>query len=145
MKYWLSPYLLAIIITWLFAHIIKYVIAIIRGKQLSFSKQVFVSGGMPSAHVSTAVALTIVILLSKGGFNSGLFALSVLFTLIVAHDSLRVRRSSGEQGAALIQVMKETKSSAKIPIVAKGHTPQEVIVGVLFGALMGIIVFLATR
>jgi acid phosphatase family membrane protein YuiD len=144
MKYWLSPYLLAIVVTWLLAHIIKYVIAIAKRKQLSFGKQVFVSGGMPSAHVSTAVALTVVILSIKG-YNSGLLALSVLFTLIVAHDSVRVRRSSGEQGAALIQVIKETKSSAKIPIVAKGHTPQEVIVGALFGAVMGIIVFLATR
>jgi acid phosphatase family membrane protein YuiD len=141
---WLSPYLLAIVATWLLAHIIKYAIAIIGRKQLGFSKQVFISGGMPSAHVSTSVALTVVILLVDG-FNSGLLALSVLFTLIVAHDAVRVRRSSGEQGVALIQVIKETKSSAKLPIVAKGHTPLEVIVGALFGAIMGIIVFLATR
>lgn len=140
----LSPYLIAIIAAWLFAHIIKYVIAVTLGKQLAFKNQVFVSGGMPSAHVSTAVALLTVILFVNG-LNSGLFALSFLFTLITAHDAVRVRRSSGEQGIAVVQLIKETKSTAKIPIVAKGHTPAEVVAGVIFGAIVGIVVFLATR
>lgn len=136
----LSPYIWVIVITWLGAHAVKYALALAKGKQLNFKKQVFVSGGMPSAHVATATALTAVIAFIDG-MPSGLFALSALMTLIIAHDALRVRRSSGEQGEALIRIIKETGSKAKVPLVAKGHVPSEVIAGVLFGIMCGIVVY----
>lgn len=138
-----SPYIWAIVVTWVAAHLVKYIIAILRGTQQTFTKQVFISGGMPSSHVATSVALWLVILLIDGPM-SGLFGMATLFALIVAHDAVRVRRSSGEQGTALLQLMKETKSKATIPRVARGHTLPEVIVGAIFGAVSGLVVFLAT-
>lgn len=138
------PYVLAIVSAWVLAHVIKYVIAAIKGTRLKFNNQVFISGGMPSAHVATTVALGVVILL-RDGFDSGLFALAALLTLIVAHDALRVRRATGEQGEAIAKLIHETKSMITPPRSPKGHTPPEVIVGALFGALIGIIVFIATR
>jgi acid phosphatase family membrane protein YuiD len=139
----LSPYLWAVITAWTAAHVVKYVIAIIRGNQKKFKSQIFISGGMPSSHVATTVALWVVILLINGP-ASGLFGLATLFVLVVSHDAVRVRRSSGEQGAALLQVLKETKSMAKVPYVANGHTLAEIAVGAVFGAAIGIVVFLAT-
>lgn len=139
----ISPYIWAIVITWVAAHAVKYLIAAIKGTLVNFKSQVFISGGMPSSHVATSVALWVVILL-KDGPMSGLFGMVTLFVLIVAHDAVRVRRSSGEQGTALIQVMIETKSKAIVPRTAKGHTLPEVIVGAVFGAVLGIVVFLAT-
>jgi acid phosphatase family membrane protein YuiD len=139
----ISSYIWAVVITWTAAHIVKYIIAIARGNQKKFTSQVFISGGMPSSHVATATALWVVILLIDGP-SSGLFGLATLFVLVVGHDAVRVRRSSGEQGEALLQVMKETKSKAVIPHVAKGHTLPEIIVGAIFGAAIGIVVFLAT-
>ncbi len=139
----ISPYIWAIVVTWTAAHLVKYIIALIRGTQLGFKQQVFISGGMPSSHVATSMALWTVILLIDGPL-SGLFGVATLFVLIVAHDAVRVRRSSGEQGAAVIQLIKETKSKAIIPRVAKGHTLPEVVVGALFGAVLGTVVFLAT-
>jgi acid phosphatase family membrane protein YuiD len=139
----LSPYLWAVIIAWTAAHIVKYVIAIVRGNQKKFRSQVFISGGMPSSHVATSVALWVVILLIDGP-TSGLFGLATLFVLVVGHDAVRVRRSSGEQGVALLQVLIETKSRAKVPYIASGHTLVEIAVGAVFGAAIGIVVFLAT-
>ena len=144
MQWWLSPYLLAIAVAWLLTHVVKYVIAGIRGKRLDFTHQLFISGGMPSSHAATSVAVWMVILL-KDGYQSGLFGLATVFVLVITYDAVKVRRSSGEQGDAVIQIIKETKSSAKIPRAAKGHTPLEVLVGSIFGACIGIIVFLATR
>jgi acid phosphatase family membrane protein YuiD len=141
---WLSPYLIALVAGWLLAHIVKYTIAGIRGKRLDFAHQLFISGGMPSSHATTSFAVWTVILLTKG-FDSAIFGLATVFVLIVAYDAVKVRRSSGEQGDAIVQLIHETKSSAKIPRVAKGHTPLEVLVGSLFGVCIGIIVFLATR
>ena len=139
----ISPYLWAVIIAWTSAHIVKYIIAIMRGNQKKFKSQIFISGGMPSSHVATSVALWVVILLIDGP-TSGLFGLATLFVLVVGHDAVRVRRSSGEQGAALLQLLKETKSVAKIPYVANGHTLAEIAVGAVFGTAIGIVVFLAT-
>ncbi|CAN5402041.1 divergent PAP2 family protein [soil metagenome] len=139
----LSPYIWAIIVAWTSAHIVKYIIAIARGNQKKFTRQVFISGGMPSSHVATAMALWVVILLIDGP-GSGLFGLATLFALVVGHDAVRVRRSSGEQGEALLTVMNETNSKAKIPYIAKGHTLAEIAVGAIFGAAIGIVVFLVT-
>jgi len=135
-----SVYVWAIVIAWTSAHLVKYVIALSRGAQLNFSKQVFVSGGMPSAHMSTVMALWAVILLTDG-VTSGLFGIMTLFALIVAHDAVRVRRSSGEQGVVLIELMKASKSKLGFPRVSKGHSIPEVVVGAIFGTLVGIVVF----
>ena len=136
----LSPYILAIIAAWLLSHVVKYIIATIQGKRLDFTHQLFVSGGMPSSHAATSVAVWMVILLTDGP-ASGLFGLATLVVLIVTYDAVKVRRSSGEQGAAIAQLIKESKSKAVIPRAAKGHTPLEVFVGSVFGALIGAAVY----
>jgi len=99
---------------------------------------------MPSAHTATAFALLTVIGL-KDGLQSGLFGLAALFTAVVMYDAIMVRRSSGEQGVALQQLLKEMKSLAVMPRAAKGHTPLEVLVGALVGGAVGLVVFFATN
>jgi acid phosphatase family membrane protein YuiD len=139
-----TPYLFAIVVAWLGAHIVKYVIATIQGKRLDLVHQIFVSGGMPSAHAATVIALATVIGL-RDGIWSGLFAVSALLALIVCHDAVKVRRASGEQGEAITTLIAETKSKAKIPYNAKGHTPLELTMGIVFGVLVGFVVFFASR
>lgn len=140
----LSPYIIAIVAAWLLAHIVKYAIASSRGTQLDLTHQLFISGGMPSSHAATSVAIWMVILL-KDGAASGLFGLATFVVLVVCYDAVKVRRSSGEQGEAITQLIKETKSKVRIPRAAKGHTPLEVFAGALFGAIIGAVVFLATK
>jgi acid phosphatase family membrane protein YuiD len=140
----LSPYLIAIVVGWLTAHIIKYTVAVIRGQKLDLTHQMFISGGMPSSHAATTVAVWMVVLL-KDGLNSGLFGLATLVTLIICYDAVKVRRSSGEQGEAIAQLIKESKSTIKLPRAAKGHTPLEVFIGAILGGVIGLVVFLATR
>ena len=135
-----SVYVWAIVIAWTSAHLIKYAVALAKGTQLGFKKQIFVSGGMPSAHMSTVAALWTVILLTDG-VSSGLFGVITLFALIVAHDAVRVRRSSGEQGAVVIGLMRASGSKLPEPRVSKGHSVPEVVVGAVFGILVGTVVF----
>ncbi len=137
-------YLITIVVGWLLAHVVKYVIAVRKGKQVDFTHQLFMSGGMPSSHATTSVALWTVIAL-KDGIDSGLFGLATLFVLIVCYDAVKVRRSSGEQGEAIVQLIKASKSDIRLPRTAKGHTPIEVLAGAIFGAVIGSIVFLATN
>lgn len=140
----LSPYIIAIVIAWITAHLTKYIIAWRQGTRSDLFHQLFISGGMPSGHTATTVAVWTVIAF-KDGLQSGLFGLATLVVVIVAYDAMKVRRSSGEQGDAIAQLIKESKSKIRIPRSAKGHTPYEVITGGLLGLVVGIIVFFASR
>lgn len=133
-------YLITIVVAWILAHLVKYAIALIRKNNRSFREQIFISGGMPSAHATTVAALTTVIGLIEG-FSSASFALGVMFLLIITHDAVRVRRASGEQGEALTNLIKEMKSKIILGRSPKGHTVAEVAVGWIFGILIGFAVF----
>lgn len=140
----ISPYLIAIVVGWLLAHLIKYSISLLQRKPLDMVHQMFVSGGMPSSHAATSVSVWIVVLL-KDGANSGLFGLATLVVLIVCYDAVKVRRSVGEQGAAIQRIIVKQKLDVAIPRAAKGHTPLEILAGSVLGALVGLVVFLATK
>lgn len=102
------------------------------------------SGGMPSAHSATVFALATIIGMVHG-FESELFAVSILFAAVIMYDAMMVRYSSGEQGEAILSILKELKSGIKKPKVAKGHLLSEVLVGALIGWVVAFVVFLITR
>ena len=139
----ISPYLLAIILGWIIAQGLKYVFGSIKTRTFGNYRQLYLSGNMPSAHSATVAALATVVGL-KDGFGSPLFAIAALFAAIVMYDAVMVRRSSGEQGTAIQALIQEVKSKVLVPRAAKGHTPEEVIVGVVIGIIIGTAVFLAT-
>lgn len=139
----ISPYILAVIAGWIVAQGLKYVISAAKDRSLKNLRQLYLSGNMPSSHSATVVALLAVIA-CRDGIQSGLFGLAALFAAIVMYDAVMVRRSSGEQGEALQALIKEQKSKVPLPRAAKGHTPVEVAVGAVIGAVIGYIVFLAT-
>lgn len=138
-----SPYLLAGAVAWLISQGLKYLILSIKGRSFKHYKQLYLSGSMPSAHSATVVALVTVVGF-RDGMNSAVFGVAVLMAAIVMYDAVMVRRSSGEQGAALTALLVETKSSIAKPRVSKGHTPLEVLAGACVGAIVGLVVILAT-
>jgi len=87
------------------------------------------SGGMPSGHTASFVALAMYLGFFEG-FDSGIFALAVGVTVIVVYDALNVRRSVGEIG----QVMEK---AGKVKRVVKGHSVPEIIAGALVGVAVG--------
>ncbi|MNH50485.1 Divergent PAP2 family protein [compost metagenome] len=139
-----SPYIIALVAGWVIAQGTKYIIMVIRHRSFDHLRQLYLSGNMPSAHSATVVALVVVIGL-RDGIDSGLFGLAALLASIVMYDAMMVRRSSGEQGKAIQELIKEQKSGVALPRAAKGHTPVEVFAGAVLGALIGLVVFLATK
>lgn len=134
-----SPYIIAAIAGWVVAQALKYIIQSIKGRGFKNLRQLYLSGSMPSAHSATVMAVLIVIGF-KDGFGSAVFGLALLFASVVMYDAMMVRRSSGEQGQALSALIKEQKSKIRLPRVAKGHTPYEVLGGAVVGVLIGITV-----
>jgi len=144
MPWYLSPYIVAIAVSWAIAHIIKFAIAHAKGKVLDFTHQLFISGGMPSSHAATSLSVWTVLVLQQG-LQSPLVGVTTLLVLIVCYDAVKVRRSSGEQGIAIQQVIKKTGVDVTLPRAAQGHTPLEIFVGSLLGVLVGVVVFFATK
>ncbi len=132
----LSIYLFAAALAWAVAQAMKYVIGVIKNGRWSDTSRVLHSGNMPSVHTATTVALSVIIGL-KDGTGSGLFALSLLLTAIVAYDAMGVRRSTGEQGLALAKLL---KPGSKFPYLALGHTPLEVAIGAIIGLITSLLV-----
>lgn len=139
-----SPYLIAVGAGWVIAQGLKYVFAVIRTKDIGSLRYLYTSGNMPSAHSACVVALATVVGL-KDGTDSAVFAVALLFATIVMYDAVMVRRSSGEQGIAIQQLIKLGGSKVVLPRAAKGHTPAEVLVGLILGIIIGLVVFLSTK
>lgn len=107
----------------------------------------FTSGGMPSSHSSFVSSLAVSVGL-KYGFTSDLFAIVTVFSMIVTYDASGVRRAVGQQANVLNNLVKhlESKNFANDRQLIKedlkeliGHTPYEVIAGVLLGAIIALL------
>lgn len=140
----LSPYLLAIAAAWIIAQGSKFLISSVRQQGPVDYRQLYSSGSMPSGHSATAVALMTVVGLREG-IDGGLFAIAVLVAAVLMYDAVMVRRSAGEQGAAIQALIKEQKSQVSLPRAAKGHEPMEVAAGALLGLTVGLFVFFLTK
>jgi acid phosphatase family membrane protein YuiD len=135
-----SPYIIAAVSGWVVAQVIKYILASLRRGDLLATRQLYLSGGMPSAHSATVTALALMVGL-KDGWGSTLFALAITVASVVIYDSIMVRRASGEQGESLTALIKEQKSNVRLPGVAKGHTPLEALAGIVLGVAIALVVY----
>lgn len=107
------------------------------------------SGGFPSSHSTFVATLTTLIGL-KHGFNSDLFSIVLIFSMIVTYDASGVRRAVGDQANVLNKLIKHlnVKNAEKKPELLKedlkeliGHTPLEVFAGVILGVTIALISF----
>lgn len=130
-----------IILTLLFAgfgaQLIKLLLFWFRHKKLSWH-DLIVTGGMPSSHAAFVVSLATIIYLIEGASTS--FAVSLVLAFIVIRDAFGVRRSIGEEGHLLTQLIKKLKLKARIHY-ALGHTPLQVFVGSLLGFITALLVY----
>jgi len=137
-----NPILLAALIAWATAQILKVLLELIILKRWNWAL-LFQAGGMPSSH-SAMVSATA---LSAGlvvGFDSAVFAVATVLAMIVIYDATGVRREAGRQ-AVLINSMIEELSKGKFPPQEKlkemlGHTPGEAVLGTLLGLTIGLMI-----
>lgn len=135
-----APYGAALVISWLIAHAIKGATAITQKRELTLLQLMFISGGMPSAHAAVSVAIWAMITLNPAS-SGALIGLATLVVIVICYDAVKVRRSSGEQGEALRQLLIDQRSDIPLPRAARGHTPLEVLVGAAIGLAVGFVVY----
>jgi acid phosphatase family membrane protein YuiD len=95
-------------------------------------------GHMPSMH-SALVSSLVVVVGYLEGINTGVFAISVVFALIILDDALRIRMHLGDQGRYLNMMIQALNlDRKKYPRLKErvGHRWSEVIVGILFGVVL---------
>jgi len=94
------------------------------------------SGGMPSSHSAMVTSLVSAVG-HRSGANSDVFALSVIFAVIVMYDATGVRQAAGKQAKVLNQIIRELFTGQPVSEVELkeliGHTFIEVIVGAFVG------------
>ncbi|KAL4279615.1 hypothetical protein GQ457_03G009850 [Hibiscus cannabinus] len=100
-------------------------------------KQLVGSGGMPSSHSSTVMALATAIGLQEG-FGGSLFATALILACVVMYDATGVRLHAGRQAEVLNQIVYELP--AEHPLAESrplrellGHTPPQVFAGGVLG------------
>ena len=134
-------YIIIPILVWFFIQLFKLIFDLIVTKKFNF-KRILQAGGMPSSHSGVVVSLTTMI--GKDlGINSPIFAVSVIFALVVMYDAAGVRRAAGKQ-AKLLNKIVETPGLTGVQVQEKlvevlGHSPKEVLVGALIGIIVGLI------
>jgi len=98
-------------------------------------------GHMPSMHSALVSSLVVVVGYLEGP-NTGVFAISIVFALIILDDALRIRMHLGDQGRYLNMLIQTLKlDRKKYPRLKErvGHRWSEVIVGVLFGLVLSVL------
>lgn len=126
---------------WLIAQVTKLLINAIIQKKFDF-RWLLGTGGMPSSHTAGASCLA-TITGYEYGFDSIHFALAATFAIVVMFDAQGVRRATGRQARILNRIMDDIYWQGKIQEgrlrELVGHTPIEVIVGLILGATIAIV------
>ena len=149
-----NPILIVPACAWIIAQILKTIINAIMNKKFTLSR-LFGDGGMPSGHSATVTALAVMVgLFDPRGFAGAPFAIAMLFAIVVMHDALGVRRETGKQAVSIIKmadVLNDffTERDEKIKTdklkVLVGHTPLQVVLGSLLGALVAIAYYFISK
>ena len=138
---------------WLAAQVIKTILYSLINRKFEIER-LWGAGGMPSAHSAMVCALT-VSTARFYGLSSPIFALSLIFSFVVIYDAMGVRRETGRHAKLLNVYLNEIEQEKAdvdkdgVPdreatiIKLKefvGHTPLEVLGGVILGGIIGSLV-----
>ncbi len=134
-------YLIVPFLTWFGIQLFKFIWDLVTTKKFNF-RRLLGAGGMPSSHSAVVVALATMIGRSQG-VTTPIFALSVIFALVVMYDACGVRRETGKQAHILNEIikspgLKSVEVSEKL-VELVGHTPFQVFAGAVIGLIIGLI------
>lgn len=140
-----NPFLIAGVSAWLVAQVVKTIIHAIINKRIVWERLVG-DGGMPSGHSATVTAMCVMSGLFYG-LGSFQFAVTGILAIIVCHDAMGVRQQAGKHAMVLNELIKsfEALQSNALPEVKLkefvGHTPVQVIAGILIGAANAVLLY----
>ncbi len=97
--------LIAPVIAWCAAQVLKVIISSVKARRLKLSSFTTM-GGMPSSHTALVCALATTVALVHG-VGSTVFAIAAFFALIVMYDAAGVRQTVSTQSTILNRILEE--------------------------------------
>jgi hypothetical protein len=136
--------LLSALVAWFTAQGLKVPMEYFRSRHWQWA-MMLAAGGMPSSHSALIVGATQAIGLHQG-YDSPLFALGVVISMIVTYDAAGVRRQAGKH-AERINILFDELMRGQMPDEKElrevlGHTPLEVMGGILLGIVVATLMWL---
>ena len=136
-----NKYLYVPLLLWFCIQVFKVICDLVKTKKFNF-KRIMGAGGMPSSH--TAVVTSLAMLVGKSeDFDSAMFAVALVFAMVVMYDAAGVRRAAGKQAHLLNKII-ETPGLTGVEVQERlvevlGHTPLQVIIGAIIGITVGLL------
>ncbi|MCD6091338.1 MAG: divergent PAP2 family protein [Bacteroidales bacterium] len=134
-----------VFLAWFAAQFYKVIHSIILEKRLVIS-QLWETGGMPSSHTATVSALATAVGITYG-LQSPIFAVSIVFAIVVMSDAAGIRRAAGKHAGMLnklhdsLKNLLENKFHQEQLKELLGHTPVEVLVGAVLGVAIALLMY----
>ena len=130
--------LIAGLIAWVMAQVIKMPLDYLYSRKWNWAL-LLTTGGMPSSHSSLMTATALGIGLYHG-FDNPVFAIAVAITMVVVYDAAGVRRQAGIHAQRINVLFDELLHghllNEKDLREVLGHTPLEVVGGILLGLIV---------
>jgi acid phosphatase family membrane protein YuiD len=105
-------------------------------------------GGMPSSHTALVTTASLTIGLYEG-FDTALFALSVVVAMVVIYDAIGIRRQAGKHAELINVLIRDLAAGHPLrePQLREvlGHTPTQAFFGVVLGLIVGMIEYFVWR
>lgn len=123
--------------------VLKVAIKLAKGQ--SFNRGILIGyGGMPSTHTAFSLSVLILIGLYEGIFSS-IFAVAMVFTILIVRDALGLRRYLDEHGKAINKLVRELSDDKKNGFAIQrekiGHTLSEVLGGAILGITLTLLLY----
>ena len=141
-----NGFLLVALSSWFWAQLIKTILHAIVTKRVDFTRLVG-DGGMPSGHSATvsSLAVSAAMVYGLGSFE---FAIALVFAIVVCKDAMGVRLETGKQAVIIndiVAAFNVLTSEEKLPDAKLkefvGHTPLQVIAGILLGIVNAVLLY----
>lgn len=140
-----NPFLMTAVSSWMAAQVLKVIINAAINRKFSWER-LFGDGGMPSGHSATVSSLAVMSALVYGT-GSHAFAVTAILAIVVCHDAMGVRQETGKQAILINEIVKSFSilTENKLPEIKLkefvGHTPMQVIAGVLLGVINAFVMY----
>lgn len=140
-----NRFLLVSLSSWFVAQVLKTILYALETKKLDITR-LFGDGGMPSGHSATVTSLAVFSGLNFG-FGSFQFAATAILAIVVCHDAMGVRLETGKQAVKINEILEAFELLAPNKISEAnlkefvGHTPIQVLAGILLGIVNACVMY----
>jgi acid phosphatase family membrane protein YuiD len=107
----------------------------LRKRKRLIWRRLMAPGGMPSSHAALVTGLSVTIGLQYGWLSMP-FSICAVFSLVILYDAAGVRYAAGKHATVLNHMLKTFDNEQHEELTESlGHTPFEILIGIIIGIM----------